>query len=326
MVSDMVRYYDDFLADRDWLAEGLSWAVVQPASAEATVDGVIERLRARRVEPGDSQSGELADLAQIGPNVVVFQDNGCALSRPEVLRWASDGLRVHTVDWTINGNGSLTYAVYGKVLAWMDMNDPDRRYGDDPAAFDDDLADVRAARGTGQVTAAAMAFVERRTGVRLPAEWVGDEGADPQAGPWVTVRLGSIPPDPRPPSNFGHDEPDLDARLRAASEQVRRSALTLAVRAVTTRFSFSDDELVQQVVDAVERGVTLDEEARSRIIHRLKVQGADVHDFSSAVHALHSATGSGLAALDAVSAARHAVGDDWPTVRHDLYRLVREVG
>lgn len=47
----MVRYYDDFLADRDWLAEGLSWAVVQPASAEATVDAVIERLRARCVEP-----------------------------------------------------------------------------------------------------------------------------------------------------------------------------------------------------------------------------------------------------------------------------------
>ncbi|MET8198335.1 hypothetical protein [Micromonospora taraxaci] len=102
--------------------------------------------------------------------------------------------------------------------------------------------------------------------------------------------------------------------------------MTLAVRAVTARFRFSDGELVRQVVDAVERGVSLDEEARTIVIHRLKVQDADVGSASSAVHALYTATGSGLAALDAVSAAQHAVGDDWPTVRRDLYRLVREVG
>ncbi|MBB5478385.1 DUF6461 domain-containing protein [Micromonospora parathelypteridis] len=320
-----MRYYDDFLADRDWLAEGLSWAVVQPASAEATVDGVIKRLRARRVEPGDKHAGELADLAQIGPDVVVFQDNGCALSRPEVLRWLSDGTRVHTVDWTINGNGGVTYAVYGKVLARMDMNDPDRRHGDDPSAFADDLDDVRAALGTEYVRSAVMAFVERRTGVRLPAEWMSDEGADTEAGPWVTVSLGAFPSDPRPPSNFGHYEPDLDARLRAAPETVRRAALTLALRAVTTRFRFSDEELARQAVEAVERGLTLDQETRSRIAY-LKAHGDDVHACSSAVHALHTAIGSGVDAVDAVGAARHAIVDEWPAVRRDLYRLVRETG
>ncbi|MFG1867820.1 DUF6461 domain-containing protein [Micromonospora arborensis] len=325
MVSDLVRYYDDFLADRDWLAEGLSWAVVQPASAEATIDGVISRLRARRVEPSDEQPGELADLAQIGPNVVVFQDNGCALSRPEVLRWLSDGSRVHTVDWTINGNGGVSYAVYGKVLAWMDLNDPDRRHGDDPSVFADDLDDVRAAQGTEYVTSAAMAFVERRTGVRLPAEWMSDEGADAEAGPWVTVRLGSFPSDPRPPSNFGHDEPDLDARLRAAPESVRRAALALALRAVTTRFRFNDDDLARQAVKAVERGLTLDAETRLRIAH-LKAQGTDVHASSSAVHALYTATSNGVAAVDAVGAARHAIVDEWPALRRDLYHLVRETG
>ncbi|MGW2623344.1 hypothetical protein [Micromonospora taraxaci] len=72
--------------------------------------------------------------------------------------------------------------------------------------------------------------------------------------------------------------------------------------------------------------MSLDEEARSSVIHRLAVQDVDVRSASSAVHALYAATGSGLAALDALNAARHAVGDDWPTVRHDLYRLVREVG
>ncbi|MET8525594.1 DUF6461 domain-containing protein [Micromonospora sp. NPDC005172] len=322
MVSDAVRYYDDFLSERDWLAEGLNWAVVQPARVEATVDGVIQRLRARRVEPGDDQSGERADLAQIGSDVLVFQDNGCALSRPEVLRWLSDGTRVHTVEWTINGNGGLTYAVYGRVLAWMDLNDPERRHGDDPSAFADDLDDVRAAQGTGYVRSAAMAFVEWRTGVRLPAEWMSDEGADPQAGPWVTVRLGAIPSDPRPPSNFGHYEPDLDARLRAASDSVRRAALTLAVRAVTARFRFSDDDLARQAVEAVERGLTVDEETRWRIV-RLTAQHGDVRVGADAVHALHTALGEGMAAVDAVGAARHALADGWPAVRQDLYRLIR---
>lgn len=326
MVSDAVRYYDDFLADRDWLAEGLSWAVVQPASAEATIDGVIKRLRASRVEPGDDHAGELADLAQIGPDVVVFQDDGCALGQPEVLRWLSDGVRVHTVDWTINGNGGVTYAVYGKLLAWMDMNDPDRRHGDDPSVFDDDLDDVRAAQDTGQVKPAAMAFVERRTGVRLPAEWMSDEGADPQAGPWVTVRVGAFPPEPRPPSNFGHYEPDLDARLRAAPESVRRAALALAARAVTTRFRFSDEDLARQVVEAVEQGLTLDEETRWRII-RLTARGADGQACVDAVHALYAAAaGTGAAVVDAVGAARYPLVDEWPAVRRELYRLVRQAG
>ncbi|MFG2052040.1 hypothetical protein ACGFIW_32005 [Micromonospora sp. NPDC048935] len=152
---------------------------------------------------------------------------------------------------------------------------------------------------------------------------MSDEGADPEAGPWVTVRLGSIRPDPRPPSSFGHDEPDLDARLRAAPERVRRAALALAVRAVTTRFRFGDDELVRQAVEAVERGLTLAEETRSRIGH-LRAQGTDLRTCSSAVHALYAATGKGVAAVEALNAVRYAVADDWPVLRRELYRLVRE--
>ncbi|MEV0427523.1 hypothetical protein [Micromonospora sp. NPDC050495] len=215
--------------------------------------------------------------------------------------------------------------MYGKVLAWMDMNDPDRRHGDDPAVFDDDLDDVRAARGTEYVKSAVMAFVERRTGVRLPAEWMNDEGADPQAGPWVTVRLGSFPREPRPPSTFGHYEPDLDARLRAAPESVRRAALALAVRAVTTRFRFSDDALARQVVEAVEQGLTLDGETRSRIL-RLTAQGADDRACTDAVYALYAAMGKGMSMVDAVGAARYPIVDEWPVLRRELYRLVRETG
>ncbi|MEK8108779.1 hypothetical protein NKG94_35480 [Micromonospora sp. M12] len=136
-----------------------------------------------------------------------------------------------------------------------------------------------------------MAFVERRTGVRLPAEWMSDEGSTRRPGRGDGAAR-SFPADPRPPSNFGHYEPDLDARLRAAPEPVRRAALALAVRAVTTRFSFSDDDLVRRAVEAVEEGLSLDEETRSRIV-RLRAHGADVRACSSAVHALHAAIGAG---------------------------------
>ncbi|MFI5924937.1 hypothetical protein ACIA3K_03035 [Micromonospora sp. NPDC051543] len=44
------------------------------------------------------------------------------------------------------------------------------------------------------------------------------------------------------------------------------------------------------------------------------------------MHALHAALGAGMAGVDALGAARHALGDGWPAVRQDLYRLVRETG
>src|SRR5439155_8174293 len=168
---------------------------IEPAYQQVTIDEVMRRLRAEPVNlgeirfphvndrrPGDPDEMLVAYLAQAGTSVVMFQPLGFEGSRREVLRWLSDGTRVHNVDWSINGNGGITYAVYGKVLAWIDKNDPSRRWGDDPSLLDDDLTDLRPARqprDTGQSPAArladeaaALATVERRTGLRLPADCV----------------------------------------------------------------------------------------------------------------------------------------------------------
>ncbi len=51
----------------------------------------------------------VAYLVQAGTSVVMFQPLGFEGSRREVLRWLSDGTRVHNVDWSINveaGSGS----------------------------------------------------------------------------------------------------------------------------------------------------------------------------------------------------------------------------
>lgn len=138
MVSERVEYYRSLLSSRSWHAEGLSWTVIQPAGSAATVEEVRRRLRAEPInldeirfphvndlKPDDPSPFLVAHLRQVGSGVVMFQANGFEGARPEVLRWLSDRARVHNVDWTINGNGGISYAVYGSLLAWVDKNDPD---------------------------------------------------------------------------------------------------------------------------------------------------------------------------------------------------------
>ncbi|MFI7643089.1 DUF6461 domain-containing protein [Nonomuraea sp. NPDC049400] len=221
-----MEYYQRILTSRSWYAEGLSWTVIQPASRQPTVAEVMRRLHAEHVNldeldewADDPDPLLVAHLAQIGPHVVMFQDNGFEGSRPEVLRRLSDGARVHNVNWTITGNGSLSYAVYGKVLTRIDMSDPGRKYGEDPTALDEDLADMHTARQaldlkeqadlneTSQAVdpsvpsvlathliaeAAAMATMEHRTGIRLTEQWLDNLDTEP----WQAVMLGKIPSDP----------------------------------------------------------------------------------------------------------------------------------
>jgi hypothetical protein len=273
MSDDVVAYYSQFLGDRPWYAEGLSWTVIQPASQPVTEDVVRRRLHGTRVDLADLRPGppdelKVAYLAQVDAAVVMFQPNGFEGARPEVLRWLSAGARVHNVDWTINGNGGISYAVYGTVLAWVDKNDPGRCSGEQPDVLDDDLDGLREAyrrwnRGDlagAAVDPEAMAVVERRTGIRLDADWI-----DGVEEPGSAVVIGDIPDDPRPPGRFGRRDPDLDARLRSAPEPVRRAALTLTAQTLADRFTFSDAEALSSTMDAIEQGAPLDPQTRTRM-------------------------------------------------------------
>jgi hypothetical protein len=210
MMSDVARYYQDLLADRVWCAEGLSWTVVQ----QLTMDEVCRRLAARHIDFAEVLDGRpegfdpllVASLAQVGSSVMLFQQYGFEGSRPEVLRRLSDGTRVHNVGWTINGNGTISYAVDGKILTRIGNNDPERRSGEDPSALDEYTADLYAAQQIWNSEqwstspkvreAAAMATIEHGTGVRLATEWLDNLHGEP----WQTVMLGHDPSDPRPPS------------------------------------------------------------------------------------------------------------------------------
>lgn len=340
MSDAVVAYYRQFLEDRPWYAEGLSWTVIQPASQAVTEDVVLRRLRGTRVDlsqlqfphvndfrPGMPDESKVAYLTQADTAVVMFQPNGFEGARPEVLRWLSAGARVHNVDWTINGNGGISYAVYGTVLAWVDKNDPERRTGDRPEVFDEDLGGLREARrrwDLGDLSGAdfdseAMAVVERRTGIRLDADWVD---SFEEAG--TAVMIGNIANDPSPPGRFGRRDPDLDARLRTAPEPVRRAALTLVARTLAARFIFSDPEALLSTVEAIEQGVPVAAEVHARMF-RSRATGDG--DGASAVAGLAAAAAPpGQIAdepLGLLSAAMYAVPDEWPRLRAAIEALLR---
>ncbi|MCW3841503.1 DUF6461 domain-containing protein [Micromonospora yasonensis] len=340
MPDDVVAYYRQFLHERPWHAEGLSWTVIQPASEPVTEDVVLRRLRGQRVDlteihfphvndfrPGMPDESKVAYLTQVGPAVVMFQPSGFEGARREVLRWLSDGARVHNVDWTINGNGGISYAVYGKVLAWVDKNDPGRRHGEQPDVLDNDLGGLREARrrwdagdlAGADFSAEAMALVERRTGVRLDVGWV-----DGFEEPGPAVMIGDIPSDPTPPGRLGNQDPDLDARLRSAPEHARRAALALVARTLAGRFTFSDPEAVASTVDSIERGVPLAPEVRTRMFRSLATGDAEAR---SAINGLYAATAPPGRhvdePLDLLHAATYALPDEWPRVRQAIDGLLR---
>jgi hypothetical protein len=330
--NDVTDYYRAFLRTRSWYAEGMSWTVIQPGTQAVTEDLVLRRLRAQRVVLGEldpePHHAKVAYLKQVGDAVMMYQPNGYEGARPEVLRLLSDGTRVHNVDWTINGNGSVSYAVYGKRLVGMDKNDPDRRYGEWPDLFDEeDLAELREARRQldaeeddwPNFDAMAMALVERRTGVRLDLDWVESLTED---GPGIVI--GHIPDDPTPRSSLGRVDPDLDARLRGGPGTIRHAALLLAVRAMAERFVWSDPEAVAATVAAVKRGEPLDRETRSRVFHCRATRDGDEHN-GSASHGLYMATSPPDQGdpLDAIQAVTYALPDQWPALRREIDALLR---
>ncbi|GLY65214.1 DUF6461 domain-containing protein [Amycolatopsis taiwanensis] len=335
MLDGVTAYYRTFLGMRPWYREGMSWTVIQPGGQAVTEDAVISRLRARRAVVATLNSPpfeKVAYLQQVGEAVVMYQPNGFEGARPEVLRWLSEDSRVHTVEWAINGNGSVSYAVHGKLLVCMDKNDPDRRWGAQPDLFDDeDLAELRAARrqhDAGETDRPdfepmAMALVERRTGVRLELDWVESFNVDS-----VGIVIGDIPDDPRPSSALGKVDPDLDARLRSAPASVRHAAVLLVVQAMAERLTWHDPEAVAATVTAVQRGEPLDDEIRTRVF-RCRATEDDVNGKgSSARHGLFMATTSPEEGdpLDAIQSATYALPGEWPALRREIDTLLRHGG
>jgi hypothetical protein len=106
-----------------------------------------------------------------GDHVLLVEDNGFHGAQPQVLRRLSrDAVTAASVFWNVNAHSRLSFARDGRLLSMFDfvVDGPDA--GDDPssvAALRDGLD-----FGRGNPRAAALAFLERVSGVRLTADWV----------------------------------------------------------------------------------------------------------------------------------------------------------
>jgi len=340
-MSEALQRYRQLLANSS-ASVASCWTVVQPVTKAATAEDVVRRLGAdpgllavRDVSaaydlgPGD---GCLVHVEELGSAVLLFEMNGYQGSRPEVLRWLSDGARVHSAFWNVGVHSRFSYAVYGQVLTTFEALAPGTRHGTHPDALDGDLDDLHAVldAGGGDWPAAMLAVIERRTGVVIPTDW--------WERPHTAVLVPSMPPDPRAPGLFGGVDPDLDSLLRLAPPAARGSALRTLVSLLAAAFDLLDEPPVVGVVDALKIGSPTDDlrtQAMAPLTIRLRQEyertaGTVPQRADPAWRRFQAAVAIGVAALppdrwqqpiDAFFHARNALGDEWPEARGQLRRM-----
>jgi Family of unknown function (DUF6461) len=345
--SSDVAHYEQFLSERPWLEEsGFCWTVVEPVTAALGVIDVASRM-GREVRPleagqqpipydeGGPGYGSIFVAAAVDGRVMLFEEEGLQGSRPEVLRWLSDGARACSLFWNVERDCSLSYAVYGQVVTALEPIDPSRRWGKDPAALDGELQVLLAAtEADDDWRPVAMAVVERCGGVRLDQEWLG------RAPTFAIDR--EHPPDPRPPGGIGYSDPDLDARLRLAPPELQASIVVDLLHDLAERYDLAEEPVIGRIFDRLPALLGDYDDALMREIVTLGAQLSADWDAERgdqitrsgpawsrmqaanafrAVLLPHGAWGSGL---DAFASASYALGEDWPAVRAQIRaRLTR---
>ncbi|MFC4008586.1 DUF6461 domain-containing protein [Nonomuraea purpurea] len=212
----------------------------------------------------------------LGKWTVLVEPNGFQGSRPEVLARLSRDGRALSVFWNANADGQLVYAEYGRVLAVIELFDPEEPE-DLPGALsawvelceEDDLR------------VAGLALGEAVTGRRLDAEWLAGEHlsavlhASPDTGSEQVAEqdrldhLAYLASDPRVADLAANPDPGrtreiaalvaetacelsgldvpLVGRVLTALAQVPAPAILAELRAEVRRFS---DELLAQAPPA----------------------------------------------------------------------------
>ena len=336
MISETTAHYQELLDGLPMVEQALCWTVVLGVAGPVTVDQAISRiggdpatLAERDWEAVfDHDVANVVHLAQIGSAVVLFEVNGFQGQRPEVLRRLSDGASVHAVSWNVNGADKIVYAAYGQVITGVDVFSPERRHGSNPAALDDELRELVALRAEGgdDYRPAAMAVVERCTGVRLRADWF----ERPRLSVIVAEPLAQ---DPRPRSGFASIDPDLHVLLSLAGPAVQLAALTRAIQVLAECCDLAGEPAVSQALAALApdaRGVL---ELRSRLSEEFNVV-QDRGPFQQnpawrrmqaglAISAAVTPASGYSEPLDALGHACSALRADWSALRNELRALAR---
>ncbi|MFG3439573.1 DUF6461 domain-containing protein [Nonomuraea sp. NPDC047897] len=338
-MDEIQRRYADFLHRNPYLTQATCWTVVQPIASPLTVETIAERLggRPEDLEPEPDDDVDEADyegafhISHDDASFILYEDNGYQGNRPEVLRRLSDGARVLSLFWNINGTARLTYAAYGTIVTALDPSFPGARWGKTPHILDAELAILEAAAETGHWQAAAMAVVEAVTGVGLDL---------PDASAPRLLLEETIPDDPRAPSVLGTVDPDLDVRLRLAPEPVQTAVIHRVVNAYVAATGLAGEPMVREALDRLVTGGGDAKRAGADLTPLLARLMEDRRDRQGAVLAEdHPVSRRFWAAraldeampghtwpdrLDALANAPLILGDMWPALRAQLKTMIGE--
>ncbi len=336
MADEDVAWYQRLLdAQPDLVDFPWCWTVVQPLTKPVTVAEVARRLGGdpANIEELAGWDFEAPDgtvhLHQVGPAVVMCQAAGWEGVRDEALRWLSDGASVHSSWWSDpNARSFLCYAAFGLVLTRLEHLDDNQPAGEQPTALDEDRAPLRHDLGY----PAQLAFVERRTGIRLDPAWLDQ----PHAA--VVIRT-PIPDDPRPPGTHGSADPDLAAMFLLADEPTQRAALRWVLDLLADEQDLRSEPAVRTVLDALAQHWPTGEDL-SHQLNALRVGITEELNASPGMsperwrHYYRLRAGEAFLATvtgsrgrsyppDTLWYAQQAFQQRWPTIRAELWRRAR---
>jgi uncharacterized protein DUF6461 len=174
--TDAVDHYAKLLADDRWPGEMMCLTVVRGLSVEEALvrfDGEATGREATLIDAGTAAIAAFPDeLPLVVANaldgwVVLAEDNGYHGSEHEVLTRLSAGTVAASAYWNVNLHSQVASAHDGEVVGAFDFvgDEPPNTGAMEPFIRGLDFTDPE------RMCAAALAFLERVSGVRVPIDW-----------------------------------------------------------------------------------------------------------------------------------------------------------
>lgn len=269
---------------------------------------------------------EVAAVGQMGDVVVAVEPNGFQGSRPEVLRVASHMGDAVSVFWNVNLHCRFSYSVGGELVTAFDPLDTKWRSGSDPDRFPGEMA-TRPFGIDNDPICAAFVLAERLTGRALSREDI--EG---MTDSWRLVPvLADLYSTPAEHHHLRYQHQELVDLVAGAGPEVQRELAAMAaeqaarasgldrergVRAALAGLRTTPGEpLSAEVAELVRQSLHRSSLAWSAVSIGQARETSETYELTraaNAANALYQATNPHplAAALDALSSARHVIGEN----------------
>lgn len=243
--ADAIEHYAELLTSEALPSEALCLTAVRGL--------VIDKALARFDAAPQTRTTTLAHAGQASVNafpdelplvvaderdgwVFLAEHNGYHGSLPEVLATLSNGTVAATVYWNVDFDSTINLAQDGQILGEMDFIGRQAPTAD-LAAYLENLDFQDADR----MCAAAIAFLERVTGVRLDADWA----TAPHRASVITQPTKFEDPDPA--GWLATNAPEISDIVSAADASVLREIATAAAGRACTAAGIDDSDVARDL-------------------------------------------------------------------------------